>query len=155
MNPDSLHTIAHYINQHPLAVLSTVDEAGQPHGAALYAGSDDHLNVYFMTKTETTKARNIRSNPAVALTFASEEHQTTLQITGTATAVKAHDENATAFRVLAALKHEGEDYRLPLTKLTAGPYIVFKVNIERAVLTEYEHRDQLEGVIRTEYTNAD
>lgn len=151
MKDDIIRKFSEYVNDHPFAVLSTVNENNHPSGAAVYVGSDDVFALFFITKTETTKARNIRGNSSVALTFSDEMHQSTLQVSGTAKAVEDHAENDEAFRVLASIKHESEEYRLPLSKLTAGPYIVFKVAVEKAVLTEFAKGSQLGGVIRTEY----
>ena len=146
-----MQVISEYINDHPLAVLSTVDSNGRPHGTNLYVGSDDRLNAYFMTKIGTGKAQNIQNNPSIALTFSGEEHQTTLQISGTAVEVTVPDESASAFQVLGSLRHESRDFRLPISKIDAGPYIVFRVRVEDAILTEYEHSNQLDGIVRVEY----
>lgn len=151
MNADTVSAISTYINNHPLAVLSTVGSDGAPHGTTLYAGSDEQLNVYFMTKTDTTKARNIDANPAVALTFSGEGHQSTLQMSGRAARVQVPDEHAAAFQILGSLRHESKDFRLPITKFEAGPYVVFKVDVEYALLSEYENADQLDGTVRVEY----
>lgn len=151
MKQDPTEIISEYINNHPLAVLSTVDGEGKPHGTTLYAGSDDRFNVYFMTKVETGKARNIRGNPNVALTFSGEEHQTTLQISGKALEVTVPDENALAFQVIGSLRHESKDFRLPISRFEAGPYIVFKVQVENALLTDYEHSSRSDGTVRVEY----
>ena len=152
MNQDPSTIIAEYINHHPLAVLSTVTPEGEPLGTVLYAGSDEFLNVYFLTKTGTGKVHNIEKHPNVALTFSGEDRQSTLQLSGTALRVTAHDENDRAFKVIASLKHDSQDFRLPIAKLDAGPYIVFRVDVAWARLTEYEHTNQIDGVVRVEYT---
>lgn len=152
MQQDPSQIISSYINSHPLAVLSTVDLQGAPHGTTLYAGSDPRLNVYFMTKTQTTKSRNILQNSAIALTFSGEDHQTTLQITGRATEVTVPNEGAAAFQVLGSIRHDSEDFRLPISKIEAGPYIVFMVKVSHAVLTEYEHANRIDGTIKVEYS---
>lgn len=151
MQQDPAQTISTYINGHPLAVLSTIDPDGNPHGTTLYAGSDPQLNVYFMTKTQTNKARNIRENPAVSLTFSGEDHQTTLQITGHAVEVTVPNEGAAAFQILGSIRHGSEDFRLPISKFEAGPYIVFKVEVARALLTEYEHANRIDGTVKIEF----
>tara|TARA_B100001105_G_scaffold254255_1_gene249624 strand:+ start:958 stop:1422 length:465 start_codon:yes stop_codon:yes gene_type:complete len=151
MQEDTVANIATYINNHPLAVLSTVDEHGVPHGTTLYAGSDRHLNVYFMTKRNTAKYQNILYNPKVSLTFSGEDHQTTLQLTGTATEVSMPDRSAAAFQVLGGIRHQSHDFRLPISKIEAGPYIVYEVVVDHAVLTEYEHSNRIDGIVRAEY----
>lgn len=144
-------TIANYINAHPLTVVSTVDAQGYPHGSTVYAGSDDQLNIYFMTKTGTTKSHNIDNQSAVALTFSGEDHQTTLQLSGTAREVISQTEGTPAFQVLASIKHASRDFRLPIAKLDSGHYIVYKVTTDHALLTEYELSSQLDGRATIEF----
>lgn len=144
-------TIARYINTHPLAVISTADSEGRPSGATIYAGSDDELNVYFMTKSETAKNKNINVQPVVALTFSGEDHQTTLQLSGVAHEISGQADGAPAFEILSSIKHASEDFRLPITKINAGNYIVYKIITEHAILTEYEHSSRINGVAKVEY----
>ena len=151
MNPDSVSTITEYINNHPLAVISTIDPDGKPYGTTLYAASDDQLNVYFITKTETHKSRYINLNPNVALTFTGEDHQTTLQLSGQAIELSTAEEGSTAFHALDSIRHHHQDFRLPISKLQAGPYIVYKVIVSHALLTQYESPGHAEGVNKIEY----
>jgi nitroimidazol reductase NimA-like FMN-containing flavoprotein (pyridoxamine 5'-phosphate oxidase superfamily) len=151
MEKDPISTLSAYINEHPLAVLSTINGDGSPHGTTLYAGSDSELNIYFMTKRQTTKSANISANPHVALTFSGEDHQTTLQVSGIASEVTVPNEGATAFQVLGSVRHNAEDFRLPISKIEAGPYIVYKVNVTHALLSEYEHGNRIDGYAKVEY----
>lgn len=152
MQEDSVSTIANYINEHPLAVLSTVEPSGSPHGSTLYAGSDQGLNVFFMTKRDTRKNQNIVNNPNIALTFSGEDHQTTLQLSGTAAEVTLQDEGALAFQVLGSLFHKSEDFRLPISKIEAGPYIVYRVEVKEALLSEYENGNRIDGIVTVKYS---
>lgn len=152
MQQDPAQIIAAYVNSHPLAVLSTVDSNGDPHGSTLYAGSDREVNLYFMTKSQTRKAQNIQANPSVSLTFSGEDHQTTLQVSGQASQITVPDEGSLAFQILGAIRHNSEDFRLPISKLEAGPYVVFKVTVIHALLTQYEHANRIDGVVTVEYT---
>lgn len=145
-------TIAHYINTHPLAVLSTVNADGMPHGSTIYAGSDEELNVYFMTKSDTTKDVNIRLHPVVALTLSGEDHQSTLQLTGTAYEINDQASGTLAFEVLSSIKHASDDFRLPITKIGTGQYVVYKIITADAVLTHYELSSRLGGLAKIKYT---
>lgn len=153
MQEDSVSTIATYINDHPLAVLSTISPSGTPHGSTLYAGSDPRLHVFFMTKRDTQKHENILNNPAIALTFSGEDHQTTLQLDGIASEVTIPNEGAEAFQVLGSIVHNSEDFRLPISKIEAGPYTVYRVEVTRAVLTEYERGNRIDGIVTVTYSS--
>jgi predicted pyridoxine 5'-phosphate oxidase superfamily flavin-nucleotide-binding protein len=145
-------TIARYINTYPLAVLSTVNADGAPHGSTIYIGSDDELNIYFMTKSGTTKDVNIKARPVVALTLSGEDHQSTLQLSGTAHEINDQANGAPAFEVLGNIKRHSEDFRLPITKIGAGQYIVYKIVAEHAVLTQYDISTRIGGLARIEFS---
>ena len=151
MEHSSLSTLARYINEHPLVVLSTVDASGKPHGSTLYVGSDEHLNIYFMTKTGTGKYTNIQAMPFVAITASGEDDQTTLQIHGQAIEVTDPEEGNAVFEVLHSVRHNSHDFRLPISKLNAGTYAVFRVMVDDAVLTEYEATNQINGRATVSY----
>lgn len=152
MQEDSISAIASYINAHPLAVLSTVEPSGAPHGTTLYVGSDSQLHLFFMTKRQTQKHENILNKPNIALTFSGEDHQTTPQLSGIASEVTVPDEGAKAFQVLGSIRHNSEDFRLPISKIEAGPYIVYRVDVSQALLTEYEHGNRVDGIVTVEYS---
>lgn len=73
-----------FLNKHALAVLSTVDATGNPHGAPIYFVMDTEKNLYFVTPTKTQKNLNLESNPQVALTVVNEATKEMAQIRGVA-----------------------------------------------------------------------
>ncbi len=154
MDTSKLATLAQYLNDHPLAVLSTVTPAGKPHGTTLYAGSDAQLNIYFMTKTGTTQYANIQAMPFVALTASAEDRQTTLQVHGHAIEVTDPEEGNAVFKVLHDIHRHSRDFRLPISKLNAGTYVVFRIAVDDATLTEYEATDQLHGRSTVHYSRT-
>ena len=69
---------------HPVAALATASTSGVPHVATVYVNIDDSLNLYFITKAETTKTHNILANPQVALSITDAKELKTVQVTGSA-----------------------------------------------------------------------
>jgi len=94
----------------------------------------------------------MRNHPTIALTFSAEDHQTTLQLTGTVSEVTAPDQGAQAFQVISTIRHKTQDFRLPISRFEAGPYVILKVTVERAALTEYESTNRIDGTSKIEYT---
>lgn len=143
-----------FINEHSFAILSTINDQGHPHGTALYAGSDDNLNVYFMTKSGTAKSRYVDNDDMVALTFGDEIEQATLQLSGSVAEMYDAKEGAHAVQLLDSLKHKSPEARKPISKLNAGSYIIFRITPDWALLRMYAGGSMAQGVQTYEYTRA-
>lgn len=124
-----------FINKHPLSVISTVDADGYPCGATIYTGADNDFNIYFMTKSGTVKSKNIDTQSVVSLTYSYEPAQATLQLSGTAAEIYEQSVAESALQVLRYIKQRHRHAGLPVTKLTGGSYILYKVTPDRARLS--------------------
>ena len=154
MNDSAIGQITTFIRNNPLAVLSTINDQGDPHGTTLYVGTDDHLNLYLLTKNQTAKYFHMKNHPRVSLTFTAEDHQQTLQVHGNAAEVTVPDEGARAFQVIGAIRHQTTDFRLPISRFEAGPYVVFKIDVSYARLTNYEGSNRVDGISKVEYDGS-
>lgn len=74
--------ISLFLADHYSGVLSTASADGQPHGAVVYYLPDTDLSMYFVTKEETQKYKNIEQNKQVSFVVYDEKSQTTLEIQG-------------------------------------------------------------------------
>lgn len=152
MNDSTLNSIVSYIKSNPLSVMSTVTPDNKSNAATMYIVSDKDLNVYFMTKKETQKYCNIMNNPSVSFTVHDELNLTTLQMIGDATPIDpALDDNKKIYELFESVRDKIANYGLPISKIGAGDYEIFKVNIDHALLTSYKQEDITEGVSRQEY----
>ncbi len=145
----SKDTIREFINEHAFAVLSTINDQGHPHGTALYVGSDDNLNIYFMTKSGTAKTKFVDNDDLVALTFGDEVAPATLQLSGSVAEVYEPKEMQRAIEILDSRQHKSAEARTPLSKLNAGSYLVFRITTDWAHLTNYAG-----GVTTYDYTRT-
>lgn len=152
-NEATMANIKAFIQSHALGVLGTVDGDGVPSGAAVYFGVDDSLQLYFSTKSETQKNQNIVENPRVSVTFTDEASQVVLQITGVAEALKNSEERDTAVQALSDIKHLTTDWLPPLPKIDAGYYVVYKVVVRYARISDFSNRQLGEGAVVYEYKN--
>ena len=71
-----------FLKAHNVAVLSTIEPDGTPHAAVITTMTDDNFNFFFITKADTTKAKNIEQNKNAALTFVDVNILTTVQVKG-------------------------------------------------------------------------
>jgi len=120
------------------AVLSTIDEHNHPHASVIHFvyGQDD--TYYFLTKTDTQKARNIASNPQVALTMHPSGSLHVLYIKGTALHVDDKDVHDAIYSTIATAKEYTEGTKFaPIIKIDGGQYIVFKIEPENTKLLDY------------------
>lgn len=121
--------ILDFLREHSVAVLSTADETGKPHGATIYFTFDDaNTNFFFITKQDTTKNRNLQQNPKAALTVHEAQSQTTVQIEGNVTEEKEPTKIESVFQSVlgSAIKTSTGD-ALPTAKLQAGAYVAYRL----------------------------
>ncbi len=132
-----------YIDQHPLGVLATADSHGLPQAAAIYLVADDDLNLYFVTKEETLKYRNLVANPHVAVVIYDAPNQSTIQATGTAKEIHDIDQFMDIFnQVLSINQRTTQSDRPPVSKLFAGDYRLFCITPTSLRLADYSKGDQ-------------
>ncbi|MCA9332964.1 pyridoxamine 5'-phosphate oxidase family protein [Candidatus Saccharibacteria bacterium] len=121
-----------FLNTHNSGVLSTIDRAGNVHGATIYyvANSD---TVYMLTKSDTEKARNVLVHPQVALTITEELAYQTLQLRGFAEVVNNNDKKNEVFNQILKFRNELDQTTLPpVTKVQNGSYVVLKISFTEA-----------------------
>lgn len=125
---ESPNAVRNFLAGQDIGVVSTVNEGGQPFGAAVYFSLEDDLSLVFSTKTETQKYQNIAKNKLVAFTVFSEEEQTTVQITGRVEIIENEERRRKAVNDMftySATRGEGEVP--PVDKLYAGDYITLRL----------------------------
>lgn len=115
-----------FLSKNNIATLATVDATGCPRASVIYFVIDPQLNVYFITKRDTAKAKNIKLNNNVSLAVYEPKSQTTAQISGTAEVVQDPTRFDDVFaKVQAIADKTGASPVPPISKLAVGPYEVF------------------------------
>lgn len=121
-----------FLQTHNVGVLSTIDRGGSPHGAVVYYVVEQE-KVYFLTKSETNKAKNIIAHPQVALTIFEDYTLQCLQLRGLAEAEHNEILVSRIFDVITReLQYDDEKSTPPVTKILEGSYVVFKITITQA-----------------------
>lgn len=151
MNNTTVKNIVDYINEHQLCVLSSLTTDNKICSSTMYVGSDENLNLYFLTKKNTTKYRNIIANPYVSIAMHDENDLTTLQMQGAAYPIVPATDSKKAYELFISIRAKIAEYRLPISKIDAGEYEIFKAPVDHAVLSRYMEEDVTEGISKVEY----
>lgn len=147
--------IAAYIYDNPIAILGTIGDDNTPHGAAIYVCPDDtkHI-VYFLTKNETQKYKDLQGQHLVSLTIVNPEQNSTLQATGKAFTV--HDSSAldAITKRMVRANPLASQWLPPVSKLEAGRYVVVGIQLTHIRLAEFAGMELNREEIFTEVQDA-
>ena len=131
-----------FLKNHTVGVLATVDPNGEPHAAAIYYFADEDFTISFITKTQTKKADNLQHNNHAVLVVYEPASQTTVQITGTVSAVTELLEVNDIFRrVLNASLETSQTSVPPIAKLKEGDYIGFRLTPKQIRMAAFRHSE--------------
>jgi general stress protein 26 len=129
-----------YIDRNPIAILGTLNPDGTPHGAVVYAClmDDRRHTIYFLTKTETAKYKNLRDRLHVSLTIVNPEENSTLQAGGTAHEVHDPQVIDAVMKKIVRAHTTAKEWLPPIAKLRAGAYVVVGIQVSRARLAYFK-----------------
>ena len=120
---------AKFLQEHDLAVLSTVDRTGNVHGAVIYYLVDQNNLIYILTKSDTGKGRNVYAHSQIAMTIHEPATLQTLQIQGTAEIETDQKVKDSVFeRMVKPRSFKGETHLPPVTKLQEGSFMVIRIS---------------------------
>lgn len=130
-----------FLQNHELAVLSTIDRTGQLHGAAVYYSYMDTGSIYLLTKSQTSKAHNIMATHQIALTIYDEAALQTVQIQGVADIETDTSIRQTVFERINMVRHYSDGlHHPPVTKLSEGSFMVFRITPTKATFNDFKPR---------------
>lgn len=132
-----------FLKQYEVGVLSTTNRTGQAAGAAVYyvLASDDCL--YIITKSDTTKAHNMLANHYVSFTVFDPTKIKTAQIQGFAEIEADYEKKRHIFEQLIRFRNYGGEILMPpITQLSAGGFIAFKITPVRVAYYDYKHMER-------------
>lgn len=126
-----------FLNKRDIGVLSTIERTGSLRGAAVYYVIKDGY-VYFMTKENTRKARNIIANEHVAFTVFDEQGLGTIQLAGMAEQVT---DDKTRMKVITAIlrtrTYNDGSHLVPVVRMGAE----MNTLVYRIVVTDFDYTD--------------
>lgn len=138
-NQEARSAVMSYVDVNPIATIGTINSDGTPHGAIVYACTDDHQAiVYFLTKIETTKYKNLTSNPQVSLTITNPMENSTLQASGVAEQIQDAGVLDMAMKKLTRLHVNAYEWLPPIAKIRAGAYVLVGITLQSARLAQFQ-----------------
>ena len=125
---ESHEHLSSFLSKNPVGVLATADATGKPHAATIYLTFDRQFDIYFITKKDTQKSRNLQSNNRAAIAVFDADSQATVQAEGTVVEVTDARQLEWIFNDIwhIALK-TGSTSAPPQSQLMAGNYIAYKL----------------------------
>jgi general stress protein 26 len=133
--------VMRYIDEHPVIVLSTLDDYHRPYGTVVYAVSGDHdtkMHVYFLTKEDTAKFHNLSARPAASITAYDADNVSTLQAQGHAEITREPHVIDRVMKQLTRTHARAAEWLPPIAKLRAGNYVMVGVTITNARIGEFK-----------------
>lgn len=130
-----------FLHSNRVAVLATADkQTSTPHAAAVYYATDSHLNIYFLTKSNTLKNKNLEVNPRAAMVIYEQNSQRTAQIHGQIYKVTEPKMMEKAKVLMSRFAEQTAGTKLtPIEKLNAGEYILYRLEPQSIRLGDYKY----------------
>ncbi len=139
-----------FLQEHPVGVLSTVGGDSASYSTTVYFVADDNLNIYFLSKTETQKVKNIRDNNKVMLVAFETKTQTNIQISGSAYEEKDGPSSQNIFKeIIEAARKTSNAEVPPVSKLLAGAYAAYKIKPNQINYSVYSQKNLEMAVFET------
>lgn len=130
-----------FLQHHTIGVLSTIDKEGTPHGAVVYYLLEDTGLLYILTKSATTKAKNMIQNPTVAFTVFDEAEGAIAQLTAEAVVVADPTRREQVIRQLIGMRsYRGGKDTPPVTKLHDESFVAFCLSPTKVDFTDYSNK---------------
>jgi nitroimidazol reductase NimA-like FMN-containing flavoprotein (pyridoxamine 5'-phosphate oxidase superfamily) len=133
--------ITSFLKRNHVAVLATSNkETGTPHAATIFYATDSQTNLYFLTKEDTAKSKNLTTNPRAAIVVYEAEMLRTAQISGSVSKVDDPAMMEKALRIMAKFsKQTAQTDQPPISKLDAGEYILYRLTPQSIRLGDYKY----------------
>ena len=125
---ESREHLSSFLSKNQVGVLATVDATGKPHAATIYFTFDQQFDIYFITKKDTQKSRNLQHNNRAAIAVYDASSQATVQAEGTVVEVADAKQLEWIFNdIWHTASKTSANSAPPQSQLLAGGYIVYKL----------------------------
>ena len=149
-SPQAEKSISLFLADHYSGIIATADMAANPHAAVVYYLPEPDFTLFFATKEETQKYKNIEENKQAAFVIYDEKTQATLQMSGRIRIVTEHEKKRETIKNMRNSSLALSSQSLPPAyKLSAGEYAVLQF-IPRAIkLAVYSRSEKDEDLCET------
>lgn len=129
--------ISRFIKEHNTAVMATVDENEQPSTSTIYYAVSKHDEIWFLTKSGTTKFQNLEKNNKVALTILDTKDPIAVNLMGHVTLIEDSGKQDEIVQSITKLANEHLHDYAPIIKLHKGAFRAMVITPTHAKLTDF------------------
>jgi len=120
--------LADFLSKNRVGLLATADSSGRPHAATIYITHDRQFDLYFITKKDTQKSRNLQSNNRAAIAIYDADSQSTVQAEGTVVEVTDPKQLEWIFNDIWRIALQvSPSSAPPQSQLSAGGYVAYRL----------------------------
>lgn len=139
---ESREHLSTFLSKNQVGVLATVSATGKPHAATIYFTFDRQLDIYFITKRDTQKSRNLQHTNWAAIAVYDASSQATVQAEGTVAEVTDAKQLEWIFNDIWHIATKiSANSAPPQSQLTAGGYIVYRLSAPSLRMATFIRRD--------------
>ena len=121
-----LKKIRTFLQQNHLMVMATSSKVGQPHASTMLYALDESFNLYFSTRVNTQKYKNLSENPNVGIVIGLKD-ELNIHIHGEVQVIQDSQEIDKALEVLAKSAVDIGDFWPPIIQIKGSDYAIFKL----------------------------
>lgn len=126
-----------FIKEHFTAILATVDDAGQPYSSTIFYVLGKNNGLYFVTKSQTAKYKNLQEHNKAAITVLQPDKPIAVNLTGTVAEITEDDGAEDIRQEIFKMSYKKLGDYAPIIKLNKGSFGVFCFTPNYAKLTDY------------------
>ena len=117
-----------FFQKNPIGIISTISQENTPHSSNIFYTINKDFVLYFITKKEMKKFRDILKNNHVSITITEPLTFESVQIEGRAEEIKDHTEMQYVIDTLSKICKDLKHWPPPISQLT-GHSCILKVHI--------------------------
>lgn len=117
LDSDARSTAYKFLSVHRVATLATIAVNGPPDLATIYYIVDEDLNLYFMTRIESRKYRNLKEQPMLSMVITDEGTMETIQLTGMSERIENFKDESAVLSKLWVADYAEQHWPGPAVKL--------------------------------------
>lgn len=154
-------TIYDFMTMHPCVALATYSSLLEINLAHVFTYVDDRLNLYFVSRPEHRKVKNLDENDSVSCLFYDDTRIAQVEYIGSAEKVADTDElvNILSKLQLVISNHKTGYWSPPVSQLEGDGYVIVKVVPKSITYRKYEssgtgsEKDEITAQLENEISN--
>ena len=130
-------SVGDFIRSHAIAVMATVNSEGQPSSSTIFYTVSKNDEIWFLTKSDTTKYINLNHNSKASMTILDMTKPVAVNLTGHAVEVTDTKDKDEILQAITKLSNDTLHDYAPIIKLHKGAFRSMRFIPEQAKMTDY------------------